>query len=55
MSTRSIKEIIKQWQTPLQKRKERCTLPELRTIVKESPNSLTAKLAVNPHGMTFSN
>jgi hypothetical protein len=51
MSNRSIKEIIKQWQTITHKKKDKPTLPELRTIIQESPNSLKAKLAVNPHGM----
>lgn len=49
MSNRSITEIIKQWRTPFVTKKKRLTSQELKSIVKESPNSLKARLAVNPH------
>lgn len=50
MSKRSLSAIIKDWNKKTV-RENRRTPSQIRQIIKETPNSLEAKLATNPYGI----
>lgn len=51
MSKKTISDLIKQWGTPIKPLHDRPQPSQLLQIIKNSPSSLEAKLAVNAHGL----